>query len=178
MNSKTKAQTLARRYKLMKGCVVCGYKEHHVALHYNHIDPSTKVRNVSRAASIKTVKEEIRKCEVLCANCHAVKSLEEKHYLNSPVGPTRADKDRQKLVRRLAASRRRTLKLKGRCEGRRPYDNQAVIQQIINYRTNRKAYQHIADILNSEGTPSPAGSTWTATSVRRVYLRRPKNYGR
>ena len=175
MNSRTKAQTLARRYKLMKGCAVCGYKEHHVALHYNHIDPSTKVRNVSRAASVKAVKEEIRKCEVLCANCHAVKSLEEKHYLNSPVGPTRADKDRQKLVRRLAASRRRTLKLKGRCEGRRPYDNQAVIQQIINYRTNRKAYKKIADILNSEGTPSPDCSTWSPNAVRRVYLRQTKN---
>lgn len=159
----------------MKGCVVCGYKEHHVALHYNHIDPSTKVRNVSRAASVKAVKEEIEKCEVLCANCHAVKSLEEKHHFNSPVGPTRADKDRQKLVRRLAASRRRTLKLKGRCEGRKPYDNQAVIQQIINYRTNRKAYKKIADILNSEGTPSPDCSTWSPNAVRRVYLRQTKN---
>lgn len=175
MDSRTKAQTLARRYKLMKGCAVCGYKEHHVALHYNHIDPSTKVRNVSKCCSIKAVKAEIRKCEVLCANCHAVKSLEEKHHFNSPVGPTRADKDRQKLVRRLAASRKRTLKLKGRCEGRKPYDNQAVIQQIINYRTNRIAYKKIADILNSEGTPSPDCSTWSPNAVRRVYLRQTKN---
>ena len=171
MDGRTKAQTLARRYKLMKGCVVCGYKEHHVALHYNHIDPSTKVRNVSKCCSVKAVKEEIRKCEVLCANCHAVKSLEEKHYLNNPVGPTRADKDRQKLVRRLAASRRRALKLNGRCEGRKPYDNHTIIEQIVKLRKLKVPYKSVADALNDQGVPSPAGSSWSPNAVRRIELR-------
>ena len=70
------------RVKMFKGCAICGYKKHPAALHFNHIDPTKKVGNVSKLKSWAKVKEEIRKCEVLCANCHAIKTVEEKHHLN------------------------------------------------------------------------------------------------
>ena len=69
------------RVKLLKGCAECGYKEHPAALHFNHIDPAKKIGNVSKMKTWDTVKKEMRKCEVLCANCHAVKTVKEKHYL-------------------------------------------------------------------------------------------------
>lgn len=70
------------RYKLRKGCSKCGYKEHHAALEFNHINPvlkrfciSSLVRSVSFKKHTKTkikFKEELGNCEVLCANCHNI----------------------------------------------------------------------------------------------------------
>ena len=87
VKNKTKAKLVrikqfCSRVKMFKGCAICGYKKHPAALHFNHIDPTKKVANVSKLRSWVKVKEEIRKCEVLCANCHAIKTVEEKHYLN------------------------------------------------------------------------------------------------
>ena len=67
-------------YKLSKGCHECGYDKHSSALDFNHIDPTTKEFNVAEAWAIgigrKRIYEEIDKCEVLCANCHHIHSME------------------------------------------------------------------------------------------------------
>jgi hypothetical protein len=64
----------AHRYKLLCGCKTCGYNKNPYALEFNHIK-GTKVNDVSvmvhKNDSMKRIKDEIRKCEVLCANCHA-----------------------------------------------------------------------------------------------------------
>jgi hypothetical protein len=48
--------------------------ENHVAcLEFHHLDPTLKDIEVGRAAlrwSLKRLKEEIIKCEILCSNCH------------------------------------------------------------------------------------------------------------
>jgi len=63
-----------RRFIIFKGCKVCGYKKCSRALDFHHIDPATKVANVSQIVnqhySIKVLKKEIRKCIVLCCRCH------------------------------------------------------------------------------------------------------------
>lgn len=43
-----------------------------VALDFHHLDPTEKDKNVGDLMSFSTqkLKEEIRKCVVLCANCH------------------------------------------------------------------------------------------------------------
>mgnify|MGYP003631600115 CR=1 FL=1 len=50
------------------------YKEHPHALHFDHIDIKNKKKEVSGLVtySLSIIKNEIRKCRVLCANCHAV----------------------------------------------------------------------------------------------------------
>ena len=66
------------RYKRLVGCAFCGYKENPVALHYDHIDPKEKSFTVSKgykSKGMEALKNEIRKCQVLCANCHAVKTF-------------------------------------------------------------------------------------------------------
>ena len=65
-----------RRVKLFLGCKLCGYKKHACALHFDHLDPSNKLTIVSKMNnySIEAIKNEMRKCRVLCANCHAVHS--------------------------------------------------------------------------------------------------------
>ena len=62
-----------RRVKLMFGCRICGYKKHFAALHFNHKDQDTKDNVISRmhGSNIRKIKDEIRKCDILCANCHA-----------------------------------------------------------------------------------------------------------
>ena len=52
-------------------------------LELDHIDPDTKTYNVSKMVSsmhfsLDRIKVEIRKCQVLCANCHRIKTLEER----------------------------------------------------------------------------------------------------
>lgn len=62
------------RYKLLVGCVDCGYREHAVALDIDHIDGKTL--DIPKLRSIAAIKAEIRrhKCEVRCANCHRVRT--------------------------------------------------------------------------------------------------------
>jgi len=64
-----------RKYKLERGCAKCGYSDHHAALEFDHIR-GTKKLNVSLAKSISQAKNEIKKCQVLCSNCHKIVTFE------------------------------------------------------------------------------------------------------
>ena len=65
------------------GCIKCGYNEHACALHFDHRDPSTKNFPVTKELlrPWDTLLDEAAKCDVLCANCHAVKTLENGDHL-------------------------------------------------------------------------------------------------
>lgn len=71
-------------FKVEKGCEMCGYNAHPAALDFDHIDRSTKAFDVSQFLGRKSdedIKLEIAKCRVLCANCHRIKSYENKDHL-------------------------------------------------------------------------------------------------
>lgn len=54
-------------------CVICGYSRHVQALQFHHIDPREKRLQLSGHGvtySLARLREEARKCVVLCANCH------------------------------------------------------------------------------------------------------------
>lgn len=58
-------------------CSDCGGKFHPVAMQWHHRDAGTKIENVSnliRYGSRQRVLDEIAKCDLLCANCHAVRT--------------------------------------------------------------------------------------------------------
>jgi len=64
----------AQHIKQAQGCIDCGYNEHPEALQFDHVSDNKKdcVSNLIRSDySWKTIIEEIDKCEVRCANCHA-----------------------------------------------------------------------------------------------------------
>ena len=70
------------KVKLEKGCEICGYRSHPAALHFDHIDPATKsfgIGDTNRGWELMFL--EIEKCRILCANCHAIHTTEEKHHL-------------------------------------------------------------------------------------------------
>ena len=67
-------------YKSQLGCAKCGDTRPY-CLDFHHRDPTQKNTKINRLSSsnksIDKIMEEIKKCEVLCANCHR-----EFHYLN------------------------------------------------------------------------------------------------
>ena len=73
---------LIGRWKQFKGCAICGFNSHSAALDLDHInDNSTKPTSghaLRYEWSKKRVKKELSKCQVLCANCHRVKTQKDK----------------------------------------------------------------------------------------------------
>ena len=68
-------------------CADCGFK-HPAALQFHHRNKEEKVFNIGdagrRKLSLERVKAEIKKCIVLCANCHAIRHWTERKASQSP----------------------------------------------------------------------------------------------
>lgn len=64
--------------KMERGCADCGYRAHPAALHFDHLPGTTKISEVSTLArrGRADLLAEIAKCEVVCANCHAIRTAE------------------------------------------------------------------------------------------------------
>lgn len=64
--------------KVARGCSDCGYNAHAEALDFDHLPGHIKRHGVSRLVnedySLARVAAEIAKCEVVCANCHRVRT--------------------------------------------------------------------------------------------------------
>jgi hypothetical protein len=59
-------------------------------LEFDHLDGSNKSWNISdllgRASSLDRVQREIDKCEVVCANCHRIRTVRrDNHWRNAVV---------------------------------------------------------------------------------------------
>lgn len=61
--------------KLERGCQDCGYNTHPAALDFDHVrgDKSAGLAHMWSSTWDK-IAEEIEKCEVVCANCHRVRT--------------------------------------------------------------------------------------------------------
>lgn len=62
--------------KLERGCMDCGYRTHAVALHFDHRPGEEKLFSIGNATcrTWSKVLAEIEKCDVVCANCHVVRT--------------------------------------------------------------------------------------------------------
>jgi hypothetical protein len=67
-------QRRVRAEKLRRGCKRCKYHKHFAALEFHHRNPKLKKFRLSesRNYSWPMVQKEMAKCDVLCANCHAI----------------------------------------------------------------------------------------------------------
>ena len=68
-------RTKAAAVKLKGGkCNRCDWKGNIAAFQFHHIDPDDKDFSIGMCAnkSWKLIKAEIKKCELLCANCHNI----------------------------------------------------------------------------------------------------------
>lgn len=50
-------------------CIKCGYSKSFFALQFHHINPDEKEDDMARLSFEKQI-EEVKKCLLLCANCH------------------------------------------------------------------------------------------------------------
>jgi transposase len=78
-----RAEASARRRRRVKQilveeaggrCMICGYARCQRALQFHHLDPATKrfhLGHRGHSRSIARSRAEVRKCALLCANCHA-----------------------------------------------------------------------------------------------------------
>ena len=75
-------RAFVNRVKSRFSCVDCG-EGNPIILDFDHVR-GVKRSNISDMASnyysIKTIKEEIRKCEIRCANCHRKKTHERRTH--------------------------------------------------------------------------------------------------
>lgn len=57
-------------------CVDCGGKFPFYCMEFDHRDPSVKVHNIAGMRNLgwATIKAEIAKCDVVCANCHSART--------------------------------------------------------------------------------------------------------
>jgi hypothetical protein len=71
--------------KVSRGCIDCGYNAAPEALHFDHRDPEQKLFIIAwnLARNLPDLMAEIAKCEVRCANCHAIRTKREQHNRRS-----------------------------------------------------------------------------------------------
>ena len=63
--------------KLERGCADCGYTGHPAALDFDHLPGVLKEADIARAVTWRCTANllaEIAKCEVVCANCHRIRT--------------------------------------------------------------------------------------------------------
>jgi hypothetical protein len=64
-------------YQLKKGCADCGFNKHPAALEFDHVNSSEKLFNIGEEIGNRSrdvLWAEIAKCDVVCANCHAIRT--------------------------------------------------------------------------------------------------------
>jgi hypothetical protein len=98
-NKENKEKHLKRKYKKDKQkkaelvdivnkakdapCMDCKIKYNPWVMDFDHLDPDTKIDSISRLVSDKVhenkILDEIKKCELVCANCHRERTYERIH---------------------------------------------------------------------------------------------------
>lgn len=73
-----KVKDAVREMKLARGCTDCGYREHWAALEFDHLPGTEKLMQIAdmvrQGKPWSEILAEIEKCEVVCANCHRVRT--------------------------------------------------------------------------------------------------------
>jgi len=72
------------KYKESRGCMDCGEKLPYYVLDLDHREPSEKEFTPSRLyknGSWSVMRAELDKCDVVCANCHRIRTHEKNHYV-------------------------------------------------------------------------------------------------
>lgn len=90
LKQKTRIETRIKSmlYLSEKGCEECGERDPR-KLEYDHKKPSDKKRGIARLIadnyswSSPVLRREIRKCRILCANCHRVHTIKQQGYYAS-----------------------------------------------------------------------------------------------
>ena len=64
--------------KMKCGCQLCGYNKHPLGLQFDHLKNKHKSISSMKSYSLKVLMLEVRKCRILCANCHMIETFKDK----------------------------------------------------------------------------------------------------
>lgn len=72
-------QELLQKLK-QRPCMDCGGWFPTCAMQFDHRDPALKTANISRlrGSSVQRILEEVAKCDIVCANCHFIRTDDQK----------------------------------------------------------------------------------------------------
>jgi hypothetical protein len=63
-------------------CTDCGVRYPKCVMQFDHVDPAKKLFSVAEAVGLlprlEMLKAEIAKCELVCANCHAIRTAKQR----------------------------------------------------------------------------------------------------
>jgi predicted Zn-ribbon and HTH transcriptional regulator len=64
-------------------CKDCGKTFHPFSMDFDHRDPTQKSRDISQINRMDEIIEEVKKCDLVCANCHRIRTFTviEKKYI-------------------------------------------------------------------------------------------------
>ena len=73
-----------KKYKLDRGCSVCGYNKSPYALDFDHVDRNKKnfIMSNGHKYSWEKIINELENCIVLCSNCHREKTERNEEYFS------------------------------------------------------------------------------------------------
>ena len=75
---KDKINSFIKSYKAATPCVDCGHNFNYYVMQFDHLPQYTKNFNISNFSDytrdVTKVIEEMKKCDLVCANCHAERS--------------------------------------------------------------------------------------------------------
>jgi hypothetical protein len=64
------------RQKKAKPCTDCGIEYPYYVMQFDHLrDKKYHISNLVNSNNLKKLEDELAKCEVVCANCHAVRTF-------------------------------------------------------------------------------------------------------
>lgn len=79
---------------MARGCADCGYRGHAAALDFDHLPGSVKLFDIGGSVakySLEVLLAEVTKCEVVCANCHRVRTFVRKQAEIATYRPNEAE---------------------------------------------------------------------------------------
>lgn len=85
------------KFKMERGCELCSFKASHPCqLDLDHVDPMTKAYKGSHKSfdagwSWARIEKELAKCQVICKNCHSLKTYMNGDWINSKSQPNTCD---------------------------------------------------------------------------------------
>jgi len=83
-SSREKRREVIRKIKESSPCVDCNISYPYFVMHFDHLDSSTKINKISALLQTKGIEDtlkEIEKCELVCANCHSIRTWKRQHGL-------------------------------------------------------------------------------------------------
>jgi hypothetical protein len=83
--SRERRREIVREIKESAPCVDCGKKYPYYVMHFDHLDSSVKVDKISSlisSSSLQSVLHEIEKCDLVCSNCHSIRTWKRQHGID------------------------------------------------------------------------------------------------